>query len=249
MIVVPAIDILEGHAVRLTRGAFDQRTVYDADPLEAARRWEAEGARMLHVVDLDGARDGAPANLDVVRRIASGVEVPIEVGGGVRSMDAVEALVDAGAHRVVLGTAAVSDVDMLDDAIVRLGERLVVSVDVRSGRLATRGWTTEMDIPVETVIQRLGNRGVHRFIYSSVDRDGTLGGPDLDAARGIAEAVRGTFYYSGGVSTLEDLRALAGLRQVNLTGVIVGKALYEQRFSVQEGQLALDSGVAADPES
>jgi phosphoribosylformimino-5-aminoimidazole carboxamide ribotide isomerase len=248
MIVVPAIDILEGHAVRLTRGAFDQRTVYDADAVEAARRWEADGAKMLHVVDLDGARDGAPVNLDVVRRIAAGVEVPIQVGGGVRSMEAVEALLEAGASRIILGTAAVNDVDLLDDAIARLGERLVVSVDVRNGRLATRGWTDEMDIPGETVIQRLGNRGVHRFVYSSVDRDGTLGGPDLEAARGAADAVRGTFYYSGGVSTLDDLRALAGLRQVNLTGVIVGKALYEQRFSVQEGQSALRLGAAADPQ-
>jgi phosphoribosylformimino-5-aminoimidazole carboxamide ribotide isomerase len=249
MILVPAIDILEGHAVRLTRGEFDQRTAYDADPLEAARRWEAAGARALHVVDLDGARDGAPANLEVVGRIATGVDVPIQVGGGVRSMEAVEALLEAGASRVVLGTAAMSDVDLLDDALTRLGERLVVSVDVRNRRLATRGWTDEMDIPVETVIQRLGDRGVHRFVYSSIDRDGTLGGPDLEAARQVADVVRGTFYYSGGISTLEDLEAVAGLRQVNLTGVIVGKALYEQRFSVQEGQQALDSGATRTPQS
>lgn len=246
MILLPAIDILEGHAVRLTRGSFDERTAYDADPLEAALRWEAAGARALHVVDLDGARDGAPANLEVVARIAAGVSVPVQVGGGVRSVESVEALLEAGARRIVVGTAAVSDVDLLDDAIARLGERLVVSVDVRNRRLATRGWTDELDIPVETVIQRLGSRGVRRFVYSSIDRDGTLGGPDLEAARRAAEVVRGTFYYSGGISALEDLRALAGLRQVNLTGVIVGKALYEQRFSVQEGQEALDSSAAAD---
>jgi phosphoribosylformimino-5-aminoimidazole carboxamide ribotide isomerase len=248
MILVPAIDILEGHAVRLTRGEFDQRTTYDADPVEAARRWEAGGAKMLHVVDLDGARNGAPANLDVVRRIAGGVGVPIEVGGGVRSMDAVEALLEAGASRIVLGTAAVTDVDLLDDAISRLGERLVVSVDVRNRRLATRGWTDDMDIPIETVIQRLGSRGVHRFVYSSIDRDGTLEGPDLEAAQGAAAVVRGTFYYSGGISAVEDLQALARLRQVNLTGVIVGKALYEQRFSVQEGQEALAASAVTDSE-
>lgn len=245
MILVPAIDILEGRAVRLTQGSFDEPTVYDADPLEAAQRWEAAGARALHVVDLDGARDGAPVNLEVVRRIAQGVGVPIQTGGGVRSMESVEELIRAGASRIVLGTAAVSDVDLLDDAVARLGERLVVSVDVRNRHLATRGWTDEMDIPVDTVIRRLGARGVHRFVYSSIDRDGTLSGPDLEAARQAARVVRGTFYYSGGVSVLEDLRALAGLRQVNLTGVIVGKALYEQRFSVQEAQQALDASDAA----
>ena len=246
MILVPAIDILEGRAVRLTRGSFEERTLYDADPLEAALRWEAAGARVLHVVDLDGARDGAPANLEVVGRIATAVQVPVQVGGGVRSMAAVEDLITAGASRIVLGTAAVSDVDLLDDAIARLGERLVVSVDVRNRRLATRGWTDEMDIPVDTVIQRLGSRGVHRFVYSSIDRDGTLTGPDLEAARRAAGVVRGTFYYSGGVSTLEDLRALAALRQVNLNGVIVGKALYEQRFTVAEGQLALRPTASAE---
>jgi phosphoribosylformimino-5-aminoimidazole carboxamide ribotide isomerase len=248
MILVPAIDILEGRAVRLTRGSFDEPTVYDADPVEAAQRWATAGARALHVVDLDGAREGAPVNHEAVRGIAGSVGIPIQVGGGVRNMAAVEDLLGVGASRIVLGTAAVSDIDLLDDAVARLGERLVVSVDVRHGRLATRGWTDELDIPVQTVIRRLGARGVHRFVYSSIDRDGTLTGPDLDAARLAAQAVRGTFYYSGGVSTVEDLRVLAGLRQVNLTGVIVGKALYEQRFSVQEGQRALSSTAASEAE-
>lgn len=245
MILVPAIDIMDGKAVRLTQGAFDQRTVYDADPVEAAVRWETGGARTLHVVDLNGAREGAPTNLDVIGAIAKRVHVPLQVGGGIRSAEAIEQVVDAGASRVVLGTAALNDVDLLDAAVDRLGERLVVSVDVRDRRVATKGWTDELDIPLEVVIEGLGRRGVRRFVYSSVDRDGTLTGPDLEAARLVAESVRGSFYYSGGVSTLDDLRALAGLRQVNLAGVIVGKALYERRFSVQEGQEALAQSAPA----
>ncbi len=142
----------------------------------------------------------------------------------------------------MLGTAAFDDLDLLDGAVGRLGSRLVVSVDVRGNRLTTRGWTADMDIPVKEAIRRLGDRGVRRFVYSSVDRDGLLGGPDLEAAREVASSVRGTFIYSGGVSSLEDLRALAALRQVNLSGVIVGKALYEERFTVREGQQALDEG-------
>lgn len=248
MILVPAIDILDGKAVRLTRGEFDAPTLYDADPLEAALRWESEGARTVHVVDLDGARTGKPVNANAVRRIVDRLQVPIQVGGGLRSIDAVDEVVSAGASRVVLGTAALHDVDLLDEVVARLGDRVVVSIDARNQRPATRGWTDELKIPIETVIQRLGDRGVRRFVYSSIDRDGTLTGPDLDAARRVAQAVRGTFLYSGGISSADDLRALAALRQVNLAGVIVGKALYEQRFSVSEGQRALDSSVHSDSE-
>jgi phosphoribosylformimino-5-aminoimidazole carboxamide ribotide isomerase len=239
MILLPAIDILDGKAVRLTGGEFDEETVYDADPLDAARRWVEQGARGLHVVDLDGARTGSPANLEHVRRIAATVDVPIQVGGGLRSTDAVRDAFEAGATRVVLGTAAYRDVDFIDEVLAERGNCVVVSVDARNGRLATSGWTEQTDIPADSVIERLGARGVRRFVYSSIERDGRMGGPDLEGARAVAQAVRGTFVYSGGVASLDDLRALAALRQVNLTGVIVGKALYEQRFTVAEGQRVL----------
>jgi phosphoribosylformimino-5-aminoimidazole carboxamide ribotide isomerase len=240
MILLPAIDILEGKAVRLQRGAFDERTVYDADPMDAARRWAQAGAKALHVVDLDGVREGAPVNLEHVKRITSAVDVPVQVGGGLRTIDAVEQALSAGAERVVLGTAAYRDVDLLDEAVARLGERLVVSVDARDGRPAAAGWTEAMDIPVSAMVARLVDRGVRRFVYSSIERDGMLRGPDLDAAREVAAAVRGTFIYSGGISSLDDLRALIELRQVNLAGVIVGKALYEQRFTVAEARAVLE---------
>ena len=240
MILLPAVDILEGKAVRLSRGDFDQRTVYDTDPLEAARRWVSQGARSLHVVDLDGARSGAPVNLEQVRRITAEAEVPVQVGGGLRTIEAVHAAMETGATRVVIGTAAYTDVDFLDQAIAEFDDRVVVSVDARDGRLAGAGWTQQTDIPIEAVIEQLGARGVRRFVYSSIERDGMLQGPDLDGARRVAEAVRGTYTYSGGVSSLEDLRALVELRQVNLIGVIVGRALYEGRFTVADGQSVLD---------
>jgi phosphoribosylformimino-5-aminoimidazole carboxamide ribotide isomerase len=239
MILVPAIDILGGKAVRLAQGDFDSQTVYDADPLEAARRWVQGGARALHVVDLDGARTGTPANLEHVARIVGDFDVAVQVGGGLRTMAAVRGAVDAGAVRVVLGTAAFRDVDFLDEAVAELGDRVVVSVDARDGLLAASGWTEQTDIPIETVFERVGGRGVRRFVYSSIDRDGMLTGPDFDGVRRVAEAVRGSFLYSGGVSSVDDLRALAALRQVNLTGVIVGKALYEGRFTVADAQQAL----------
>jgi phosphoribosylformimino-5-aminoimidazole carboxamide ribotide isomerase len=240
MILLPAIDILGGSAVRLTAGAFEATTVYDADPSEAAVRWVQAGARALHVVDLDGAREGRPVNLDHVRRIGKRVSVPMQVGGGLRSIEDVEEVVRAGARRVVLGTAAYRDVDLLDETVRRFGDRLVVSVDARGGRLATAGWLEQTELPAEEAIERLRARGVRRFVYSSIDRDGLLAGPDLDGIASVAQVVRGTFLYSGGVSSLEDLRAITALRQVNLRGVIVGKALYERRFTVAEGQADLN---------
>ncbi len=239
MILLPAIDILEGNAVRLARGEFGTEKVYDSDPVDAARRWVNEGARALHVVDLDGARSGEPVNLEHLARITAAVEVPVQAGGGLRSIEAVQAARDAGAARVVLGTAAFRDLDLLDEALRDHPERVVVSLDARDGKLAGSGWTEQSEIPVEPIIANLCDRGVRRFVYSSIERDGMLEGPDLRAAQRVAQAVRGSFIYSGGVSSLEDLRALAGLRQVNLAGVIVGKALYENRFKVGEAQRAL----------
>jgi phosphoribosylformimino-5-aminoimidazole carboxamide ribotide isomerase len=248
VILLPAIDILEGKTVRLARGEFDQRTEYDADPLDAARRWVAAGARALHVVDLDGARSGAPANLDHVERIVREVSVPVQLGGGLRTIEAVRQALGLGVTRVILGTAAYTDVDFLDEAVAEHRERVVVSVDARQGKLAASGWTDQTEIPADAVIKTLGKRGVTRFVYSSIERDGMLSGPDLAEVGRIADVVRGTFVYSGGVSSVQDLRALAGLRQVNLAGVIVGKALYEGRLQVGEGQAALAGRDGWDPE-
>ena len=237
---IPSIDIRDGRCVRLVRGDFLSETRFGDDPVGMARRWEAEGAERLHVVDLDGARDGTPVNLAHVRRIAAAVGVPIQVGGGLRTADAVAEALEAGAARVVLGTAAYRDVEFLDRVLAEHRNRVLVSVDARNGRLATSGWTEQTEIPVDSVIETLGRRGVSRFVYSSIERDGTLSGPDLDEVSSVAGTVRGSFIYSGGVRSLADLRALAGLRQVNLAGVIVGKALYEQRFTVAEAQAALN---------
>ncbi len=239
VILLPAIDILEGKAVRLVRGDFQQRTIYDVDPVAAARRWVSAGARALHVVDLDGARTGTPVNFDQVRRIVAAVDVPVQVGGGLRTIAAVRAALAAGAARAILGTAAYNDMDLLEQALDEHRERVVISVDARRGRLAMSGWTEQTEIPAESVIETLGRRGARRFVYSSIERDGMLSGPDLSEVQRIAQAVRGTFIYSGGVSSLADLSRLAGLRQVNLAGVIVGKALYEERFDVAQGQAAL----------
>jgi phosphoribosylformimino-5-aminoimidazole carboxamide ribotide isomerase len=245
VILYPAVDIRDGKAVRLDRGDFAAETVYQDDPLEAARIWVDEGARYLHVVDLDGARTGKPANLHHIERIANGLDVPVEVGGGLRGIPAVRDALRAGAARVILGTAAYNDVDFLDECLAAYGERVVVSVDARGGFVTTSGWTETTQMPADAVIERLQARGVKQFVYSNVDRDGMMEGVDTDEVRRIAGVVRGRFLYSGGVSRLADLEALRDLRQVNLAGVIVGKALFERRFTVAEGQAVLDARGAA----
>lgn len=240
MILYPAIDIYEGKAVRLVQGDFDAKTVYENDPLEAARQWVDDGARFLHVVDLDGAKTGEPQNLEHLRRITRELGVPVQTGGGLRSLPAVRDALRAGAERVILGTAAFTDVDFLDDVLSAYGDRVVVSVDTRGGHISTAGWTETTQMPADAVIERLQDRGVRSFVYTNVDRDGMQQGADLEEVRRIANVVRGRFLYSGGIGSLADLQALAELRQVNLGGVIAGKALYEKKFTIAEGQAALE---------
>jgi phosphoribosylformimino-5-aminoimidazole carboxamide ribotide isomerase len=234
MILLPAVDIRDGKAVRLRQGRFEDETVYADDPLEAARSFVEAGARFLHVVDLDGAREGEPANLDHLQRITAELEVPVQYGGGLRSLGSIRRALAAGAERVVLGTAAYTEPGFLDEALETWNPRVLVAVDVRGGHVSVAGWTKETQMLPEEVIQRMQRAGVTRFAYTNVDRDGMLEGPDLDEVRRISEAVRGRFLYSGGISSLDDLRALKESRLVNLAGVISGKALYEGRMQVGE---------------
>jgi phosphoribosylformimino-5-aminoimidazole carboxamide ribotide isomerase len=240
MILLPAVDIRDGRAVRLRQGHFDDETVYADDPFEAARSFVEAGARFLHVVDLDGAREGEPVNLGHVERIARELDVPVELGGGLRSIGSIRRALGAGASRVVLGTAAFTDPELLDEALSAFTSRILVGVDVRGGQVSVSGWTRETQARGEEAIRRLQKQGATRFVYTNVDRDGMLEGPDLEEVRRISEVVRGRFLYSGGIGSLEDLVALRELRLVNLAGVISGKALYEGRFTVQDGQAAVD---------
>ena len=239
MILLPAVDIRDGRAVRLRQGDFDDETVYADDPLEAARSFVEAGAQRLHIVDIDGARAGEPANLDHLERIADDLDVQVQYGGGLRSLAAVRSALDAGAARVVLGTAALTDQHMLAEALREFGERVRVAIDVRGGRVSVAGWTEATGrLPAE-VIRDLEASGVSSFVYTDVERDGMLGGLDADKVSHLARIVTGELLYSGGVSSLADLRELRDLKLKNLTGVICGKALYEGRFTVSEAIEAL----------
>jgi phosphoribosylformimino-5-aminoimidazole carboxamide ribotide isomerase len=227
----PAVDVLGGKAVRLIQGDYSRKTEYAADPLEAARRWVEAGARRLHVVDLDGARDGRPVNLDALQRIA-GLRVPVQYGGGLRSAVDVEAAIDSGALRVVLGTAAFLNPRLLEEMMTAHGDRIAVGLDVKGGRVAIQGWQERTELSPASAAARLVETGVRTIVYTKVDWDGTMQGADLRIAEELGAAAGDVhIIYSGGIGSLEDLRGLATL---DLAGVIVGKALYEGRFTIGE---------------
>ena len=245
MNLYPAIDILAGNAVRLVKGDFDAKTVYDPDPLSAARGWVDAGAQHLHVVDLDGAKAGEPVNLEHLRRIASEAGVPVQYGGGLRTAEAVGEALAAGAARVILGTAAFTDPDLLREVLdSHEPEQLLVSVDVREGHVATHGWLQTTDVRARDAFARLREQGVSNFVFTNIDHDGMLDGANRDEVIWVARATQeGSLIFSGGIGKLSDLEALASLRQEmaldGLEGVIVGKALYEGRFTISEAHAAL----------
>jgi phosphoribosylformimino-5-aminoimidazole carboxamide ribotide isomerase len=242
VILYPAIDIRGGGTVRLSQGDYERETAYDADPVDAAIRWDADGADWLHVVDLDGARAGEPKNLDHVRRIVAAVDAKIQLGGGLRDSGKVEEAISAGIERVVLGTAAIDDPDFVSAVAEAHEDRIVVSLDARGGRVSRQGWTEGTELTPAELVAPLCERGVRRFVYTPVEADGLMEGPILDDLGAVAEAAEAggaVLTYSGGIGSLDDLRQLASLGLPALTGVIVGRALYEGRFTVAEAQQAL----------
>jgi phosphoribosylformimino-5-aminoimidazole carboxamide ribotide isomerase len=231
VILYPAIDIRGGGAVRLLQGDYERETTYDADPVDAAIRWAGEGAEFLHVVDLDG-----------VRRIAGAVRCPVQVGGGLRDADSVAAVLEAGVERAVIGTAALRNAEFLDAMLDRHGERIVVSVDSKGGRVALDGWTEGSGRDAAEAIAELTSRGVGRFLCTTIEVDGTMEGPAIEELARIAGATEADVLASGGVGALADLEALASGAPANVAGVIVGRALYEDRFTVAEANAALGRG-------
>ena len=245
MRLYPAIDILDGSAVRLVKGDFDAKRTYASDPLAAATGWAEAGAEALHVVDLDGARKGEPVNLEHLSRIARELGLPVQFGGGLRSREAIDGALAAGATRVILGTAALKDPELLREALAAHGpERVLVSVDTRGGLATSAGWTETEARSAAEVVEGLLQDGVQEIVYTDVDRDGMLEGPDLDGVRALGSDLDARLVYSGGIGRIEDLEELAALGLESLTGVIVGKALYENRFTIAQAKEALARGLA-----
>jgi len=243
VIVYPAIDILDGRCVRMTAGDFATAEDVAPDPMAAAKRLVSEGAEWLHVVDLDGARTGTPANLDHIRAIANRFTVKIQAGGGIRDFDTAEEFAEAGVTRVVVGTAAVRDPELIGRLVDRFADGLAVSVDARNGFVAASGWTETTDVRASTLVQQLAVMGVPTVIFTNVSIDGTLQGVDLVSLEETGRAFGGDVIYSGGVGSLDDIRSVARLRHRGVRGVIVGRALYLGRFGLREAMEAAREAV------
>ncbi len=234
MKVIPAIDIKGGQCVRLYQGQMDQETVYSDNPLEVARRWEEAGAEMLHVVDLDGAVEGAPVNSDIICQIISTLRIPVQVGGGIREIPAAGKYIDAGAARVVLGTAAVSYTGLVHLLAEAFPGKIVLSLDASEGMVAISGWQEVTNMSAVDVAKRFENSVVSAIVFTDIKRDGTLAGPNIESIEKLSKNVKIPVIASGGISGVKDIAALLTINNPELEGVIVGKALYSGAIDLRE---------------
>ena len=234
MIVIPAIDIRDGKVVRLTQGKFDEMKIYANDPVETAKRWKTAGATFLHVVDLDGAHSGEIKNLDTIAAIMKSVDIPVQVGGGIRTTAAIESVLSIGAARVVLGTKAVEDPGFIKEAIEQWKAQIAVSIDCTHGIVAEKGWTTLSGKKGLDVAKELESLGLRTVIYTDIARDGMLGGPNINSIRALLSAVTIPVIASGGISSIDDIMRLRDLTPREPAGVIVGKALYENKIYLRD---------------
>jgi phosphoribosylformimino-5-aminoimidazole carboxamide ribotide isomerase len=242
MEIIPAIDIKNGRCVRLFQGNFSRETIYDDNPLAAARRWVEQGATRLHIVDLDGARSGQPTHLDVIGAILRAVPIPVQVGGGLRSEADVEQILQLGADRVVIGTAAVRNPDMVTRLVERFGHRIIVGVDARDGLVATEGWVETAEIHAVELVDKMAAAGVRRVICTDISRDGTLSEPNYAATAAMIKLGGPAVIASGGVASLSHILRLA---EIGCEGVIVGRALYTNAFRLSEAIRSLSAMEAA----
>ncbi len=231
MQVIPAIDLRDGKCVRLVQGDYDRETVFGDDPAEMAVRWESEGASRIHLVDLDGAKDGRPVNVDAVKSILRAVKVPCQLGGGVRDDETAKSWLDAGIERVIVGTQALKDPLWFRSLVTRYPNRVVLGLDARDGRVATDGWLDVSGVVAVSLAEQFDDLPLGAVVYTDIARDGMLGGANVSATGNLAARIKAPVIASGGVGTLEDLDRLAKLP---IAGCIVGRALYEGRFSLRE---------------
>ena len=234
MLLLPAIDLREGRCVRLYQGRPEAATIYSSDPVAVARDWVARGAPWLHVVDLDGAFAGRPQNMDVIAAIIKAVAVPVQVGGGIRTLASLTDLLAAGAVRVVLGTVAIANPEVVTEAVARWGEQVVVGIDSREGMVAVEGWAATVAEEALDFARRMAALGIRRAVFTDISRDGTLQGPNIAATRTMAQGSGLKIIASGGISSLDDLRALRELAAAGVEGAILGRALYNGNFTLEE---------------
>lgn len=233
MLIIPAIDLKDGQVVRFTRGKSNKK-VYSGKPVDVALDWQEQGAELLHIVDLDGAFTGVQKNREVIKKIIGAIRIKAQVGGGIRSIEAIEEMLAIGSYRVVIGTRAIENIDFLKTAIKKFGERIVLGLDVSKEKIGLYGWNKSSKTPLKSLVNNLNELKLKTVIYTDISRDGTLKGLDIPAIKKLLQSLSFDMIVSGGVSSLEDIRKLSKLNYHNLKGMIIGKALYENKFSLRE---------------
>lgn len=234
MVIYPAVDIRGGKCVRLYQGRFDSEKVYSNEPYEIAKKWESEGAEFLHLVDLDGALYGSPKNLEAVERIVQTVEIPVELGGGIRDMESLENVLGVGVERAILGTAIIADPDFVKEACARFGSKVAAGIDARRGKVSISGWKENTDLDAVDVASKLKLLGITRIVYTDILSDGALSGINFEAFENLVNSVKLPVIASGGITTLKDIIRLKELEPLGVDGAIIGKALYESAISLKQ---------------
>lgn len=236
MIIFPAIDLKDGNCVRLYKGEMEKATVFSDSPATQAKQFEDEGAQWIHVVDLNGAFEGKPVNLEAVKSIIKAVKVPLQLGGGIRNIETIEAWLDAGISRVILGTVALKNPELVKEACKKFPGRIAVGIDGKNGFVATEGWAEDSEISVIELAQKFENAGVACIIFTEISRDGAMQGADVAATKKLAESVNIPVIASGGVSNLDDLRQIKAVESAGIIGVISGRAIYEKAFTIKQAK-------------
>ncbi|MBB86294.1 MAG: 1-(5-phosphoribosyl)-5-[(5-phosphoribosylamino)methylideneamino]imidazole-4-carboxamide isomerase [Xanthomonadales bacterium] len=241
MLLIPAIDLKDGQCVRLRQGRMDDVTVFSDDPVDVAKQWIKAGARRLHLVDLDGAKAGEPRNLAAIQAITEAAgDIPVQVGGGIRDEDAVVACLEAGVQYVILGTKVINEPHLLADLCIEFPRHILVGLDVRDGKVAVDGWSKLSQHDLLDLAQHFERDGAEAFIYTDIERDGMMQGVNVPGTKELAEAVAVPVFASGGISSIDDIRALAGLGESGVAGAVIGRALYEGKLDLAEAQAVVD---------
>ena len=241
MKLIPAIDLIEGKCVRLIKGDFKKSTEFGNNPSKQAKKWEKEGANFIHIVDLDGARTGIPSNDKSIKDIIKSVNIPIQIGGGIRTEERIKQLFSYGVNKVIMGTSAIEDKNLIEKLVLKFPKRIIIGIDAKNGKVSTRGWLKQSEINAVDLVEEYSNLDISEFIVTDINTDGTLKGPNEDFIDEILNRTNIPVIASGGIGSLSDILALIKFEEKGLSGIIVGKALYEKKFTIKEAQNILSS--------
>jgi len=242
MLVIPAIDIRGGNCVRLVQGKLEQETIFSKDPVFVAKLWQAQGAKRIHIVDLDGAFSGVIQNLELIVKIVKSIKIPIEVGGGIRDINTIKRVLSSGVAEVILGTSAIYDTDTVKKALKKFGRRIIISIDSTGGKAAIGGWKEITAVRSAILAKRVEGMGVKKIIFTDIKKDGMLKGPNVKGIKAFAEKVKIPVIACGGISTLDDVKRIKELEEYGISGMIIGKALYTGDIKLQEAMEIAEKG-------